>query len=396
MAKLTGLFQRGSIYYVRVVLPIKHPLRAIYKSGKVVTSIGELKRKDAEIIGMIKRAEILGDSLMSIEPTKTPKTNIHHIYLRDVYKRWKEAKPRSRDSINACSRALKLYEDFTDNPPIKELTRLTGDGFRSWLQDPTRGTTSKTAKDRMTWVKSLLKYAHLELELIQRNPWEGLDIVAKTTYRRRPWSTSELQALFSQKLFTSYELPEIKKAGADAAYWIPIIILYTGARVSEIAQLQTKDIIIESEIPILSITNEGASQQVKTLAGVRKIPIHSELIRLGFLEYASRIKEGNHPSLWPKLIMRKDKSGGYFSNWFGEFRKSIGLEAAPDLHSLRHLVRSRLAEEDIQETLIDSLLGHTIKGSTGAKIYTHRTIETLKAAIQTIQYKELQLPRVWN
>ena len=42
VAKLTGLFQRGSIYYVRVVLPIKHPLRAIYKSGKVVTSIGEL------------------------------------------------------------------------------------------------------------------------------------------------------------------------------------------------------------------------------------------------------------------------------------------------------------------------------------------------------------------
>lgn len=395
MAKLTGLFQRGSIYYVRVVLPIKHPLRAIYKSGKVITSIGELKRKEAEIIGMIKRAEILGHSILTNELTEISKTNAHQIYLRDVYKRWKEATPRSQDSINACGRALKLYEEFTNNPPIKELTRIMGDGFRSWLQDPIQGTTSKTAKDRMTWVKSLLKYAHVELELIKKNPWDGLNIHTKTTYRRRPWSAAELQIIFNQKLFTSYELPKDKKAGADAAYWIPLLGLYTGARLGELAQLTTTDIQTEADIQVLSITNEGEIQQVKTAAGIRKIPIHKELLRLGFIDYVEHIKSLQHLSLWPHLPKRKNKPGGYFSNWFGTWKSTLGLTTV-DFHSFRHTARSQLAYRDISEPIIDALLGHEIQGSTGAKVYTHSSLIKLNNAIQTIQYEELKLLKTWK
>jgi hypothetical protein len=36
MAGLTGLFQRGSSYYIRVVLPLSHPLRNTFKNGKLV------------------------------------------------------------------------------------------------------------------------------------------------------------------------------------------------------------------------------------------------------------------------------------------------------------------------------------------------------------------------
>jgi hypothetical protein len=36
-------------------------------------------------------------------------------------------------------------------------------------------------------------------------------------------------------------------------------------------------------------------------------------------------------------------------------------------------------------------MGHEIKGSTGAKIYSHRTTGSVKAAIEKIQYKGLCL-----
>jgi hypothetical protein len=108
------------------------------------------------------------------------------------------------------------------------LTRAPGDQFRAWLL--TLSATSKTSRDPFTWVKSLLKYAVRDLELLTKSPWEGLDIAHKTTARRRPWRPEELALVFGEPLFTRYELPNDTKAGADAAYWVPLIGLYTGAR----------------------------------------------------------------------------------------------------------------------------------------------------------------------
>lgn len=37
MATLTGLFQRGTAYYLCIVLPPQHPLRSSYKNGKLMS-----------------------------------------------------------------------------------------------------------------------------------------------------------------------------------------------------------------------------------------------------------------------------------------------------------------------------------------------------------------------
>ena len=59
MAGLTGLFQRGSCYYLRVVLPLNHPLQKTYKNGKFVQSLGRCTYRDAIREGTIKRAQVL-------------------------------------------------------------------------------------------------------------------------------------------------------------------------------------------------------------------------------------------------------------------------------------------------------------------------------------------------
>jgi hypothetical protein len=45
----------------------------------------------------------------------------------------------------------------------------------------------------------------------------------------------------------------------------------------------------------------------------------------------------------------------------------------------------------VAEPRVETLLGHEVKGSTGAKVYTHATLRTLAAAIETIQYEGLML-----
>jgi integrase len=293
--------------------------------------------------------------------------------------------------VDACERALKLFEQHTGNPPIQQITRAQGDSFRSWLQQ--QGSSTKTAHDRLTWVKSLFKYAYRDLEAIDRHPWEGIDIEYRTEKPRRPWTAEQLKAFFALPLFTSYALPSHKRAGADAAYWIPLLGLYHGARVGELCQLRVDDVIQEAGGASIRISEDAEGATVKTEAGLRTVPLHSELVRLGFLDYVETMKRAKVTSLWPKLPLRKGKPGGYFSEWFGTVRAEVP-EGVPDFHSLRHTVRTAMTEAGIAETVQDRITGHEIKGSMGSRVYAHPTV-VLRRAVESIRYASLQLAPVY-
>lgn len=390
MANLTGLFRRGGSYYIRIVLPSKHPLTGTYRNGRLVQTLGACGHREAVLRGTLKRAEVLSGwsgAVAAPMPQAIDRTPANLTTLREVYEKWAVSKPRSADSKAACTRSVALFEAFTENTPLVQLTRAQGDAFRTWLQLPERKTTSKTARDRLNWVKSLLKFAFQDLEMLPRNPWEGMEIEFKTTHKRRPWTDGELNTLLSQPLHAAYVLPKDNKAGRAAAYWVPLLALYTGARVGELAQLAVADIVNIGDIPVLSITDEGEDQFVKSSAGIRKVPIHSELVRLGFLDYVANMRSIGANRLWPDLPSRKGRPGGYFSHWFGIYRHALGLGRFPDFHCFRHTVRSQLAEAGVPEQVIDCLVGHEVKGSTGAKVYTHRSMTTLKKAIEILDYK---------
>lgn len=314
--------------------------------------------------------------------------------LREVFERWKAARDSNSDGVKACERALKLYEQHTGSPPIKKLTRAQGDGFRAWLQ--TLGTASKTAHDRLTYVKSLLGYAYRDLEWLNRNPWEGLDIEHRTEQRRTPWTAEQVQAFFSLSLFQQYELPLKRwQAGKDAAYWIPLLGLYTGARLGELCQLRVADVVTKDGQAFISINDEAEGAKVKTEAGLREVPLHSELERLGFLEYVKAIGKPGNDRLWPALKFRNGKPGGYFSAWFSEARALVKSCEIPDFHSLRHTVRTAMAEAGFDESIQDRITGHKIKGSVGTRVYSHPTA-ILRRAVEAITYPGLILPKVYQ
>lgn len=402
MAHLIGLFERGGSYYLRVVLPQHHPLRSHYSSGRVVHSLGKSSYRDALRLGTLRRAEVLwgsdpmahtktahSEASPSPELVPAPIKATASVSMRDVYDLWVKSRPKSADAIACCGRALKLFEEHTENPSIGQLTRAQGDQFRSKLQG--LPTTSKTARDRFNWIKSLLKYATQDLELIQKNPWVGLEIKSRTTAPRKPWTHEHLHVLWGHEIWQKGSLPREKKAGGLAAYWVPLLGLYTGARCSELCQLLVHDIDTKAAVPTIRITDEGEGQNVKSEAGHRTIPIHSELIRLGFLDYVNSV-EGQ--KLWPDLPQREGKPGGYFSQWFGELRKSLGIPKPIVFHSFRHTVRSQLSTAQVSEIIIDRLLGHEVQGSVGASVYTHIDINALKDAIEVLDKSNLTpLPR---
>jgi integrase len=291
-------------------------------------------------------------------PTAVVIAQAKQTFLRDVLPQWKASKTRRPQTEQAAEKALALYEEATGNPPIKTLTREQGVDCRAFLL--AMKTKAKTARDRFDYIKGFLNFASRELSILAKNPWEGLAIEFSTTTPRRPWSSEQLAVLFAKPLFSAYSLPTAWDAGGDAAYWIPILGIYTGARIGELCQLQTSDIETRDGVALISITDQGEGQSVKTTAGRRSVPVHPELIRLGFLEYADAIRKAGTVRLFPALRLNPTKPSNYFSAWFSKQRPVEGGTKLPDFHSFRHTVRSKLASVDIAEPMIDTLIGHEV------------------------------------
>ncbi|MCP5382729.1 MAG: hypothetical protein H6912_10235 [Kordiimonadaceae bacterium] len=76
-------------------------------------------------------------------------------------------------------------------------------------------------------------------------------------------------------------------------FWGPLIALFHGSRRGEIASLNVSDIIIEDGIPSFAfswiIDEDGeVIRRYKNLTTVRKVPIHPELLKIGFLGLVER------------------------------------------------------------------------------------------------------------
>ena len=118
------------------------------------------------------------------------------------------------------------------------------------------------------------------------NPFAGLAVTqgGKEPEQRQPWTAEELPHLFASPIFTAYSVPKAdtagnRKAGLDAAYWVPLLCLYSGARPGEVCQLWTDDVseVQDSDgAPVLVIEfreSKERGQSLKNPASRRALPV---------------------------------------------------------------------------------------------------------------------------
>ena len=160
--------------------------------------------------------------------------------------------------------------------------------------------------------------------------------------QRDEWKVDELKALFSSPIWTGCASERQRSTEGDQffkdeKFWVPLITLFSGMRLEEICQLRTDDIREEEGIAYFDL-NDRPPRQLKNKNAVRKVPIHSELIRLGLLRYANGFGKHSY-ALFPQLKPggADNKLGHAFSKWFTRYRKQIGVYRKNlDFHSLRH------------------------------------------------------------
>lgn len=223
----------------------------------------------------------------------------------------------------------------------------------------------------------------------------------RSEVKRWMWETEDLQALFNTPIWTGCDLSRRAKPGTalvyNAYYWLPLLATYHGLRQEEIAQLRASDIQEEDGIWFINIHSENGNH-VKTEAGERRVPIHSYIISLGFLDYVSIFRRNSDDHLWPTL-----KRGGpdkkfahYYTQRFTEYCRQTGIydESRP-FHALRASFRTFLEDTQAKSVHISKVVGHSLTTELGeGGRYTKKfNMSTLKQVVDKFDPK-VNLPHL--
>ena len=213
---------------------------------------------------------------------------------------------------------------------------------------------------------------------------------------KTPFTCDDIKAVLQHEKFvnTMGDVP-------PSLYWVTLLAIYTGARMSELCGLRVAD--IDGRMIIL---RKNGYRRLKNKGAWRRLPLHNELIRLGFLDYVSMISKSGSDMLFPDLRER-----GAFTSLAGLFAKTfvnVRDESVPNakaegktFHSFRHSFNSTLINK-ISDVTRYCLMGHTTTDEgkqldVNARVYSHHDDEALIKAVYFIpNYSEHLAPRVWS
>jgi len=221
------------------------------------------------------------------------------------------------------------------------------------------------------------------------NPARGMLI-------RNPKRANEERKAFSDddlhKLFNSLEYT---RSGHRHPYqfWVPLIALYSGARLNEICQLHLCDFDEYEGIKVIRISEEGGNKRLKTKAAKRLIPIHPDLIRLGLIGFVDSLLQDGQIRLFPELKERRDGYGQTASKWFAGYCTKCGIdEAGKVFHSFRHTVIDRLKQFDVSKEKIAALVGHEDESATFGRYGKDFRPYVLMNVVQELNFPLEEIP----
>ena len=208
------------------------------------------------------------------------------------------------------------------------------------------------------------------------NPFSGVAPrrVHSARSERSPFTDDDLKLLFGTALYKD------KVYAHDWQYWLPLLGLYTGARLEELCQLKGQDFKVTDDCHYIDIHGEGDAQnRVKTPSSVRKIPVHSELIRLGLL---GMLEKRPRECFLFDLTRINTNLGHVPSKWFGGYKASLGLPKGTKVfHSFRHTLRDKLTLSGVPSEHIREILGHEQVGETFGRYGSSIPVSVLVGSI---------------
>lgn len=463
MAKIPYLIRRKNVFYFRLGVPAA--LREIVKSREIIKS---LKTEDSEEAtrralklaahfktllhdlktGKTSEAKLLNswgttpDDATPDNCTQEPRANYQttpsqpatgtrqapllSLVVDDFLKRYDQS---ARVMLGKLKATLPIFVEMLGNKPINEIFQTNINEFFDDVQKlPVRRVSEKFKGLSIKEVIAANTGPTISEKTFKSNYRACVSVFlnwANTNYKDQGFPTLSVQgadyrgergnginkqrAASREELDKLFNNPKMEKYATNSEtvhyFWLPLIGLYTGARINEICQLNpSEDIRQDSTTGIWyfhftdeSETAEGVSKSIKTNSSRRIVPIHSTLIDLGFLDYVEKIKTAGHKIIFPEWQPRNGKASANASKWFTRYLESIGLRDDTEgarlsgFHSFRHTLITYAMQNRIAGVF--AITGHEVETAEGfskisevAKGYWTRGItDDVQARKETIE-----------
>jgi integrase len=239
--------------------------------------------------------------------------------------------------------------------------------------------------------------------------------------QRDRWLPEELAKLFNSPVWRGCDAIYRSQPGPhiirDWRFWLPILALFHGARLEEFADLSRADLQCDGNTWSLKI-QEGEDRRLgkrdqdgrmaqgrrlKNSTAARVVPLHPELVRLGFLQHVAAIAPNPQDPLFPDLQPQgKDrKRGPRVTRWFVEYRKAIGVfREGVAMHAFRHTANTRLRDamrSRQDERIINHMLGHIAAdgGEGGIRYDKGPQLKAAAKVLARLQFKELDFTHLY-
>jgi integrase len=228
---------------------------------------------------------------------------------------------------------------------------------------------SATVRLTVARLSSLMSFA-VESGHISSNPVTASRVLRKLDAAKpkrhldddKGYNWEELVKLFSHSDFQSQR--HATGRPGNAVFWLPLLAAYTGARREEIAQLYVSDVHQhKSGQWLIRIIDDRPDKSVKTHSSRRDIPIHDDLLALGFLELVHGQEQDT------KVFAQLDKVSGRYSGIVAKHwrlltqRCGVYRLGRHPLHAFRHSFKTLARAHGIPRDVSDWITGHAIGGA---------------------------------
>jgi len=331
--------------------------------------------------------------VIAITTTKIPlvtiaKSKKHR--LSDAIPQWELFNKPTATSVRGFKFAISRFEKLYPDLYVEDTEKSHVTGFiQHMLND---GKSSKTIEKEHGMIRTIFTFG-IDQGWIGFNPAKGVKLPKSVKSPVRGYTIEEVKLIIHSPIFASGWRPNITKASkgwGEAVYWVPLLLLFTGARLDEICQLTTDRISVIDGVNVILIDTIDEEASLKTEGSKRTVPIHNSLVRLGLLEYVINIGEG---MLFP--ILDKNEDGNYgasIGRWWGKYLRStvkITDKNISPSHSFRHLFITECRRLDFRDDFDYAITGHTKSRADSHGDYGTYPIEALFKNINKIDFKGL-------
>lgn len=335
--------------------------------------------------------------MVRLDPSVSTVTMLH------LFEDWKLKQTRPR-TIAAVEKAVMEFRQVCGAQPVEEMTKAHARSYRDHLIE--QALSKGTIANRLGFLSTLVRHGMRELvEHLSRNPFDGLEIIGAKGVRvpkeRRAYSIKELNQIFSSRLYTEQYRPNGQVV--DAAYWVPLLGPFVGARIEELCQLRLDDVQRINGSWCIRVCDLHEDQKTKTFSSFRRVPLSSTVIQCGFLAYAAQMAAAGHERLFPTLSNKN--ANKTFSNsvgkWWGRYLDSIGLDDSRlDYHSFRYNFKQQCSLCGVSDEVRDALSGHWAGTRDAGRTYLRGENKQygypkLVEAINMLSYDELLLQHLY-